>query len=673
MLESVLIANRGEIAVRIARTCRELGVRTVAVFSDADADAPHVRVCDDAVRLPGRLPRDTYLRGDLVIDAARRTGAAAIHPGFGFLSENAGFARAVEKAGLVWVGPPAAAIDLMGSKTAAKRAAEEAGVPVVPGVHREGLTDDDILEWADGADVRYPLLVKAAAGGGGRGMRVVADRGGLPEALGAARREAASAFGDDALLVERYLPRARHIEVQVIADAHGTVLHLAERECSLQRRHQKVIEEAPSPVVDDALRARLGAEAVALAQACGYVGAGTVELIADMDDPAEHYFLEMNTRLQVEHPVTELVTGVDLVALQLRVAAGEPLGLTQDDVSVTGHAIEARLYAEDASFMPSAGRVLLSRVPSGPGVRVDGALETGQDIGTDYDPMLAKIVAHGPDRPTALARLDRALRATTTLGLTTNAWTLRGLLGVDAVRTGSMHTALVEEIAGDLPAVPVDDALSATALLWALLARETAPDDPFEIRDGWRPSGRGRLHWRLLAGEGAGPGARERDVVLHGSPEESEIVLDGDTDEPRRRSASVARLGPDRIAVTLDDTRHEVTYALASDGTIWVGADGWALPVRQAVGAADAAGTASGTLVAPMPGLVLTVRAPQGTEVEEGDPVVVLESMKMELVVAAPMDGVVTEVTVAEGDRVTVGHVVAIVEPAAGGPEGDPT
>ena len=655
MFDRVLIANRGEIAVRITRTLRSLGVVSVGVFSDADREAPHVRACDEAIALGGRTPRDSYLRAELILDAAARSGAQAIHPGFGFLSENAAFAQAVVDAGLVWVGPPASAIELMGSKTAAKRAAEDAGVPVVPGVHREGLTDDDLIAFA--ADQEFPLLVKAAAGGGGRGMRVVQRAEDLPEALAAARREAASAFGDDQLLVERYLATARHIEVQVMADAHGNVVHLAERECSLQRRHQKVIEEAPSPVVSPELRARLGAESVALARACGYVGAGTIEFIADAANPSEHYFLEMNTRLQVEHPVTELVTGVDLVELQLRVAAGEALPFAQDDVAVTGHAIEARLYAETAAFLPSAGNVLAAHLPAGTGVRVDAALDAGMEIGTDYDPMLAKVIAHGPDRATALARLDRALARTATLGLETNVWTLRGLLADPGVRTGDMHTALVEQIAPGLAPPPHDEALAATALLWALLAAETAPDDPFAVRDGWRASGSGRLHWTLTVGaDGA-----EHDLVLHGTPDEATIDLDDGTSTWR---AAVARVDAATIAVTLDGLRREVFYALGPDGTIWVGRDGWALPIRQVGGAAESDAVSSGSLVAQMPGLVLAVKAPAGATVTAGDPVIVMESMKMELTLAAPIDGVVADVRVKEGDRVAVGDALATVEPS---------
>ncbi|HEY6890543.1 MAG TPA: biotin carboxylase N-terminal domain-containing protein, partial [Solirubrobacter sp.] len=419
MFSSVLVANRGEIARRVIRTLRASGIRSVAIYTDADAGAPHVREADQAIRV------GSYLSIDDVVAAA--AGVDALHPGYGFPSENAGLARACAAAGVVFVGPSADAIELMGDKVRAKAAAAAAGVPVV-----ESLSVDEAR--VSGA---YPLLVKAAAGGGGRGMRVVETPEGLDEAIAAAQREAAAGFGDDRVFIERFLPRARHIEVQVIGDAHGNVLSLGERECSLQRRHQKVLEESPSPVVSPELRARLGEEAVALAKAAGYSGAGTVEFIADADDPSVHFFLEMNARLQVEHPVTELVTGLDLVELQLRVAAGEALDV---EVSLSGHAIEARINAEDAQFFPSAGAVVLAHYPEG--VRVDAAVETGSVVGTDYDSMIAKVIAYGPDRATALARLDRALAETAILGLTTNTGFLRALLAREDVRAGELDTGL---------------------------------------------------------------------------------------------------------------------------------------------------------------------------------------------------------------------------------------
>ncbi|MCW3041475.1 MAG: Carbamoyl-phosphate synthase chain ATP-binding protein, partial [Solirubrobacterales bacterium] len=429
---SVLIANRGEIAVRVARTVHALGLRSVAIFTDADAGALHVDACDTAVRVA------SYLDETAVLEAARRAGAAAVHPGYGFLSENAGFARAVVDAGLVWIGPPTGAIELMGDKGAAKDAAVRAGVPVVPAVAPDG-----------SGDPIYPVVVKAVAGGGGKGMRVVRSPAELSDATAAAQREAMNAFGDDRVIVERYLERPRHIEIQVLADTHGTVLHLGERECSLQRRHQKVVEEAPSPVVDAALRARMGEAAVALARAADYVGAGTVEFIvpetAAGEQPSEFFFLEMNTRLQVEHPVTELVYGVDLVEQQLRVAAGQALTLTQAALQPVGHAIEARLYAEDPAggFLPATGEIVGYREPSGDGVRMDSGVRVGSVVGTQYDPMLAKVIAYGEDRVTAVRRLDRALSELELLGVATNAAFTRQLLAQEDVAAGAMDTGLL--------------------------------------------------------------------------------------------------------------------------------------------------------------------------------------------------------------------------------------
>src|SRR5829696_9786394 len=404
--DTVLIANRGEIAVRVIRTLRAMGIRSVAVFSDVDAGARHVAEADTAVRIGTALARQSYLNIDAVVAAAQRTGAQAVHPGYGFLSENAQFAAVLQAAGIVFIGPPVAAIQTMGDKIAAKAAVSAFGVPVVPGISRPGLTDADLIAGAD--EVGYPVLVKPSAGGGGKGMRVVHQPAELPVALVSARREAASAFGDDTLFLERFVLNPRHIEVQVLADGYGNVVHFGERECSLQRRHQKVIEEAPSPLLDPATRARIGAAACDTARSVDYTGAGTVEFIVSADRPDEFFFMEMNTRLQVEHPVTEMVTGVDLVELQVRVAAGEKLPIAQDDITMTGHAIEARVYAEDPAngFLPSGGGILAWDEPSGEGIRVDAGVETGAEVTSHYDPLLAKVIAHGPDRPTALRRLE---------------------------------------------------------------------------------------------------------------------------------------------------------------------------------------------------------------------------------------------------------------------------
>jgi 3-methylcrotonyl-CoA carboxylase alpha subunit len=642
VLSRVLIANRGEIALRVTRTLRRLGIEAIAVYSDADVGAPHVRAADRAVRLGPAPAAQSYLDVERVIAAAHASGAEAVHPGYGFLSERPDFARACAEAGLVFIGPPPEAIALLGDKVAAKAAAEAAGVPVVPGLSDAALSDDDILAWADGQP--FPLLVKAAAGGGGKGMRVVHALDELSEALGAARREAAAAFGDERVFVERFLARARHIEVQVIADAHGTVLHLGERECSLQRRHQKAVEEAPSPVVDDALRARMGEAAVALARAAGYVGAGTVELIADADDPGQFYFLEVNARLQVEHPVTEAVTGLDLVELQLRVAAREPLGLTQEDVVLRGHAVEARVYAEDPAngFLPATGRVVAYRSPSG--VRVDSGIEEGSVVGGHYDPLLLKLVAHGSDRDAALTALDRALADLRVVGLTTNAAYLRALLARPEVRDGALDTGLVERLGGAVAVPAAAPELPALALV--ALVGEAVSDDPWDVLDGWRVNGRASAFLRLRGPEGladaracpdyeggwsVGEGLRAR---LHG-----DVLVAVGADGLTRR-VEVVRDGP----------------------AVWL-VDG-GVPTRWEPATDDAAArhTAAGSLEAPMPGVVLDVRAAPGAAVAEGDVLVVLESMKMELAVQAPGDGVVADVLVTAGERVARGQSLVVLD-----------
>ena len=634
MFSRVLIANRGEIAVRVARTLRRLGVESVAVYTDVDADAVHVRAADRAVRV------GSYLAIEEVVGAALACGADAIHPGYGFLSERPAFARACSDAGLVFVGPSAEAMALLGDKVAAKGVAEAAGVPVVPGLSAGAdgvLTDAEIVEWAGGE--RLPLLLKAAAGGGGKGMRVVSSLDALSEAIGAARREAAAAFGDDRLLVERYVERSRHIEVQVIADAHGTVLHLGERECSLQRRHQKVIEEAPSPVVSEELRARMGEAACALAHAAGYVGAGTVELIAERDDPSSFWFIEVNARLQVEHPVTELVTGLDLVELQLGVAAGEPLGLAQSDVSLSGWAVEARVYAEDpaAGFLPSTGRVAAWRSPSGPGVRVDAGIEEGSEVTAHYDPLLAKVIASGPDRAAALRRLDRALAELRVVGPTTNAAWLRALLARPEVRDGELDTTLIERLGAEVAVPPAADDLPGLAVL-ALLGAP-ASDDPWDALDGWRlggPAARAPVRMRLY-----GP-AGDADAV----------------------APAGARWARDRLIIEGEGGVARTVEVYTDGAAVWL-VDG-GVPSRWSV-AVDRAGArvVGSSLDAPMPGTVIDVRVEPGAAVAEGDTLVILESMKMELAIQAPADGVVADVFVATGDRVAQAAPLVALDGAA--------
>ncbi len=498
---TVLVANRGEIAVRIIRTLRAMGIRSAAVHSDADSDARHVRDADVAVRLGPAPAADSYLRVDRVIEAALAVKAEALHPGYGFLSENPALPAACAEAGIVFVGPPASAIEAMGDKIRAKAMMAAAGVRVVPGAGDAGMTDDDLV--AAARAVGFPLLIKPSAGGGGKGMRLVESPSALPDELAAARREALGAFGDDTLLLERFVARPRHVEVQVLADTHGHVVHLGERECSLQRRHQKIVEEAPSPLLDDAQRAALGAQAVAAARACGYVNAGTVEFIVSGVDPADAFFMEMNTRLQVEHPVTELVWGVDLVELQLRVAAGEPLPFTQTELRPSGHAIEARVYAEDpaAGFLPSSGTILRLVEPSGPDVRVDSGLLEGAEIGTTYDPLLAKVITGGADRDEARRRLDDALARTTVLGVATNVGFIRDLLADEDVRAGHLDTGLVERVAPALTAAgPPPAAVLAAAVATVAPAMHQGQADPWALRDGWRLGQHAWARWTATCG-----------------------------------------------------------------------------------------------------------------------------------------------------------------------------
>ena len=649
MFARVLIANRGEIAVRVARTLRRLGIEAVAVYSDADAGAPHVRAADHAVRLGPAAAAESYLHVERVIEAALRSGAEAVHPGYGFLSERPDFARACAQAGLTFVGPSPEAMALLGDKIAAKAAAVAVGVPVLPGLSGEQLSDAEILAWADGQQL--PLLLKAAAGGGGKGMRIVRTQAELTEALGAARREAQGAFGDDRLLVERYVERSRHLEIQLIADTHGTVLHLGERECSLQRRHQKVIEEAPSPVVDAALRERMGVAAVTLARSCGYVNAGTVELIADRDDPGAFYFLEVNARLQVEHAVTEAITGLDLVELQLRVAAGERLGFAQEDIALNGHAVEARIYAEDPEhgFLPATGRITSYREPAG--VRVDSGVTEGSEVESHYDPLLAKVIAHAPDRAAALAQLERGLAGLVVLGPSTNSAYLRALLARPEVRDGRLDTGLIERLGQEIAPPAPDPALPAVALA-ALTGGGPSSDDPWQARDGWRLVGSAWRRARL-----AGPGGEVAVAVRH--------LPDGGWAWEIGEARGTFELDP--AGLTVDGVRRPL--GIHFDGAaVWL-LDGACNPARFApVSEEQQAGKAAtaGSLGAPMPGTVIDVRVEVGAKVEEGEVLVVLESMKMELAVQSPGFGVVTGVLVALGDRVARGQELVTLAAAGG-------
>ncbi|MEU6601068.1 acetyl/propionyl/methylcrotonyl-CoA carboxylase subunit alpha [Streptomyces flaveolus] len=632
MFDTVLVANRGEIAVRVIRTLRSLGVRSVAVFSDADADARHVREADTAVRIGPAPAAESYLSVERLLEAAARTGAQAVHPGYGFLAENAGFARACEEAGLVFIGPPADAIALMGDKIRAKETVQAAGVPVVPGGR-----DPELAEAARALGA--PVLLKPSAGGGGKGMRLVRDMTVLEEEIAAARREARASFGDDTLLVERWVDRPRHIEIQVLADGHGSVVHLGERECSLQRRHQKIIEEAPSVLLDERTRAAMGEAAVQAARSCGYRGAGTVEFIVPGGDPSQYYFMEMNTRLQVEHPVTELVTGLDLVEWQLRVAAGEPLGFAQEDLRLTGHAVEARICAEDPArgFLPSGGTVLLLNEPQGDGVRTDSGLTEGTEVGSLYDPMLSKVIAYGPDRETALRKLRSALAETVTLGVQTNAGFLRRLLAHPAVVAGELDTGLVERVVDELVSTDVPEEVyeaAAAVRLERLKPRTEGWVDPFSVPSGWRLGGTPRppaFHVRV------------QDPVAY-TPRGTHTVTG------------------DRVTVTLDGVRH--TFHRAGD---WIGRDGDAWQVRDhdpvAASLNRAAHAGADSLTAPMPGTVTVVKVAVGDEVTAGQSLLVVEAMKMEHVISAPHAGTVAELDVTPGTTVAMDQVLAVIAP----------
>jgi acetyl-CoA/propionyl-CoA carboxylase biotin carboxyl carrier protein len=662
LFDTVLVANRGEIAVRVIRTLRELGVRSAAVFTEADAGARHVREADTAVQV------GSYLSAADQVRAAVSAGAGAVHPGYGFLAENAGFARACTEAGLVFIGPPAAAIELMGDKIRAKETVRAAGVPVVPGSIGSGLTDAELAGAA--REIGMPVLLKPSAGGGGKGMRLVRDEVALAEEIAAARREAAGSFGDDTLLVERWIDRPRHIEIQVLADGHGNVVHLGERECSLQRRHQKVIEEAPSVLLDPATRAAMGEAAVQAARSCGYTGAGTVEFIVPGADPAAYFFMEMNTRLQVEHPVTEMITRLDLVAWQLRVASGEALDFGQQDVAFSGHAVEARICAETArlgegrvDFLPSAGPVLALHEPAGrPGVRVDSGLAAGTEVGTSYDPMLAKVIAHGPDRATALRRLRAALADTVVLGLDTNTGFLRRLLAHPDVVAGELDTGLIDREAAALVADRVpDEVYAAGALLrQAALAPVAGPDgwtDPFSVASGWRLGGEAAWtvhHLRVPGHEPVAVRVRDGEVRIGDAPAiAARISLDGP-----------------RALLHAGGTVH--AFFRAGE---WLGRDGdsWWLQPYDPVAAAlrgAALGAGGGALTAPMPGTVTVVKVAKGEDVLAGQSLLVVEAMKMEHVLTAPHDGTVTEIDVSAGSTVAMDQVLAVVTPAVD-PHGD--
>ena len=623
-LRRVLVANRGEIALRVARTCRALGIQVVAVHTREDAAAPHVKVAEAAVEVP------SYLDADAVVAAAVASGAEAVHPGYGFLSENAGFARAVADAGLVFVGPPPEVIERMGRKDAAREVAVAAGVPVLPSY--------DVSAGPESFD--YPLLVKAAAGGGGKGMRIVRSAADLPEALSSARREARGAFGDETMLLERYVERGRHVEVQVLADTHGNVVHLHERDCSAQRRHQKVIEEAPAPTIGPATRERLTSAGVALAREVGYVGAGTVEFLVE-EGTGEAFFLEMNTRLQVEHPVTEAVTGgLDLVALQLRVAAGEELGLAQRDIPLTGHAIEARIYAEDpyAGFLPQAGTATLVRWPVG--VRVDAALEPGQVVGTAYDPMLAKVVVHGPDRESARAAMVAALDDTAVLGLATTTGFLRDLVASEAFRDAAVDTAWLDRHHPSPPGPDLARLLAAWADVAVTVLTAGVPH-PFA------PDG-----WRLGAAPAPVVVALDREVVV----DRAAGLADG-------HAVRELEVADHAVVLEVDGSRHRAVVHADRHGVEVVHRGQRFCFERPDVFGDHATPAGDGTVLAPMPGVVTAVDVAEGDTVAAGDRLGVLEAMKMELALRAPCAGRVAGVGAVAGARVALGAALFTVVP----------
>ena len=654
-IRKLLVANRGEIARRVLRTVRAMGIAGVAVYSDADAHAPHVGEADEAVRIGPAPSRESYLAIDRLLDAARAARADAVHPGYGFLSENAEFAERCAAAGLIFIGPPPAAIRAMGSKIEAKRIMAGAGVPVIPGVSGAGLDDGALAREATA--IGFPLLVKASAGGGGKGMRVVQDAAALPAALAAARREAHGAFGDDTLLVERYVERPRHVELQIFADAHGHVVHLFERECSIQRRYQKVLEEAPSPAVAPALRARMGDAAVAAAKAIGYVGAGTVEFVLGPD--GAFYFLEVNTRLQVEHPVTEMVTGLDLVRLQIEVAEGLPLPWTQDGLRLDGHAIEARIYAEDPArnFLPSTGTILLWEEPTLPGVRWDAGVARGSEIGFHYDPLLAKVIAHGPTRDEAIARLTEAVEGLGVAGVTTNRGLLLAVLRHPAFAAGELDTHFIERhLPPKARAASRDgDVDRAHAVVAALFGHETRrraggpvpPSIPSGWRNNrWRPQ---RVGFRIgsetievaYVAEPGGrfsldvAGAASRAILHDGSPRGLTLEIDG-----VRRRFTVVSAG-DTVAVHSTLGTSELLE----------------LPQLPAARRADVAGGCT----APMTGVVRAVNVATGDRVKKGQVLLVLEAMKMEHELTAQAEGVVREVRVAVGQMVDPDAVLVVV------------
>jgi len=661
-IRKLLIANRGEIACRVIATARAMGIATVAVYSDADAGARHVRLADEAVRIGPGPASESYLKTDAVLAAAFETGADAVHPGYGFLSENADFADAVAAAGLIFVGPPADAIRAMGSKSASKALMQKAGVPLVPGYH--GARQDTKTLSKAALEIGFPVLVKASAGGGGKGMRVVKSEAQLIDAIEGAKREAKSSFGDPKLMIEKYLAKARHVEVQVFGDSFGNYVHLFERDCSLQRRHQKVIEEAPAPGMTEALRAAMGEAAVNAARAVDYVGAGTVEFLLAGKD---FYFIEMNTRLQVEHPVTEAITGQDLVAWQLRVAAGGTLPLSQDELAINGHAFEARLYAEDPDkgYLPQTGTLQHLKFSTAPGVRIDTGIEQGDAVSVHYDPMIAKIIVHGADRAEALAKLEAALATTEIAGLETNLDFLLGIAATEKFQMAKIDTGWLDRMKP--PALgwrrvhPADERALAVAALTVIAERGAAaqrraensgdPHSPWFSTGGWRLIDRGH-----------------QDVFLRDLIDEQPLLV---TAKSRSAGGYTLIIGEESIdaellddgTIVIDGVRTEASAVHTTDRiTVFTGHGRCVFSLFDPAEAAAEEQSSGGDLTAPMPGRVTHVHVKAGAAVKRGQPLLVLEAMKMEHTIAAPGDGTVTEVRCKAGDQVDDGVALVIFE-----------
>ncbi len=665
MFKKILIANRGEIACRVAATARRMAIRTVAVYSDADAHANHVRACDESVHLGGSAPKDSYLRWEKILEAAKATGAEAVHPGYGFLSENEDFARACAEAGLVFIGPPPSAIQAMGLKAESKRLMEKAGVPLVPGYHGSEQGGELLQREAD--RIGYPVLIKASAGGGGKGMRVVERAADFAAALASCQREAINSFGDDAVLIEKYVQRPRHIEIQVFGDTQGHCVYLFERDCSVQRRHQKVLEEAPAPGMTEAMRKQMGEAAVAAARAVNYVGAGTVEFIVEQRaGEMNFFFMEMNTRLQVEHPVTEAITGLDLVEWQLRVAAGEPLPLAQDQLHIHGHAIEARICAEnpDNDFLPATGTLQVYRKPPATAfqrsrVRIDDGVREGGEISPFYDSMIAKLIVHGATREEALARLDLALAQVHIVGVATNVQFLRGVLRTDSFAHANLDTALIERERAVLfdrepLGLPLAAAAAVTRVLRAERSSKTA--DPFSGRDGWRA-------W--------GDYQRPFDFEFHGASQPALLTYRrdgslwlkvGDTEGPLR----TGRFDNGQLEFEFAGQRRTVDVYESGD-TAYVFAPEGATRIATIDRLAHAGETQAegGRLTAPMPGKVVSFAVQAGDKVTRGQPLAVIEAMKMEHTIAAPADGTVEELLYAPGDQVAEGAELLRIATAA--------